>query len=102
DVIGYVDADQVIPVIDSVMSVQRDFGDRVNRAHARFKYTVDDKGVDWIKAEIEHRLGYELGEVVPYEFTTNGDPLGWTTGEDGLEHCTLFIQNGRLTNQPDK
>lgn len=100
DVIGYVDADQVISVIDAVMGVQRDFGDRVNRAHARFKYTVDDKGVDWIKAEIEHRLGYELGPVSPYEFTSNGDPLGWVTGEDGREHCTLFIQNGRLTNKP--
>jgi len=102
DVIGYVDADQVIPVIDAVMSVQRDYGDRTNRAHARFKYTVDDKGVDWIKAEIEHRLGFELSAEVPFEFTSNGDPLGWVTGEDGREHCTLFIQNGRLTNQPGK
>ncbi len=32
--------------------IQRDFGDRVDRARARFKYTVDEKGVDWIKAEI--------------------------------------------------
>lgn len=102
DVIGYIEADQVIPVIDAVMSVQRDFGDRVTRAHARFKYTVDDKGVDWIKGEIEHRLGYELGPVSEFEFTSNGDPLGWVTGDDGLEHCTLFIQNGRLINQPDQ
>jgi sulfite reductase (NADPH) hemoprotein beta-component len=102
DVIGYVDAGQVIPLIDAVMSVQRDFGDRTNRAHARFKYTVDDKGVDWIKAEIEHRLGFGLGPAAPFEFTSNGDPLGWVKGEDGREHCTLFIQNGRLTNQPDK
>ncbi|MBN8866029.1 MAG: NADPH-dependent assimilatory sulfite reductase hemoprotein subunit [Solirubrobacterales bacterium] len=101
DLIGYVDADQVIPVIDAVMSVQRDFGDRVNRAHARFKYTVDDKGVEWIKAEIENRLGFELGPVSPFEFTSNGDPLGWVEGEDGREHCTLFIQNGRLVNRPD-
>ncbi len=102
DVIGYVDADRVIPLIDAVMSVQRDFGDRTNRAHARFKYTVDDKGVDWIKAEIEHRVGFELGPVRPYEFTSNGDPLGWVTGEDGKEHCTLFIQNGRLTNRGER
>jgi sulfite reductase (NADPH) hemoprotein beta-component len=82
--------------IDAVMSVQRDYGDRVNRAHARFKYTIDDKGLDWITAEIERRLGFALAPAKPYELTTNGDPIGWATGEDGREHVTLFIENGRI------
>lgn len=101
DVIGYIPGDQLIAAIDAVMSVQRDYGDRVDRLHARFKYTIDDKGLDWIKAEIERRLGAKLAPAKPYRFTTNGDPLGWTRGEDGREHCTLFIQNGRIINTPD-
>jgi sulfite reductase (NADPH) hemoprotein beta-component len=101
-VIGYVDVDQLFETIDAVMSVQRDYGDRVDRAHARFKYTIDDKGLDWITAEVERRLGFALAPAKPYSFTSNGDPLGWTTGEDGREHCTLFIQNGRVINTPER
>ncbi len=100
-VIGYVPADRLIETIDAVMSVQRDYGDRVDRAHARFKYTIDDKGLDWITEEIERRLGFPLAPAEPYELTSNGDPLGWSTGEDGREHCTLFIQNGRVINTPE-
>jgi sulfite reductase (NADPH) hemoprotein beta-component len=101
DVIGFVDTEQVISTIDAVMGVQRDYGDRVDRSHARFKYTIDDKGLNWIKAEIEARLGFALQPARPYRFTSNGDLLGWSRGEDGREHCTLFIENGRIINTPD-
>ena len=100
-VIGSIDADRLLETIDAVMSVQRDYGDRVDRAHARFKYTIDDKGLDWITAEIERRLGFALAPAQPFTFTSNGDPLGWTTGQDGNEHCTLLIENGRVVNTPD-
>jgi sulfite reductase (NADPH) hemoprotein beta-component len=102
DVIGYIDADRLIETVDAVMSVQRDYGDRVDRLHARFKYTIDDKGLDWVKGEIERRLGFLLGEARPFKFTSNGDPLGWAKGEDGREHCTLFIENGRIANTTDR
>jgi sulfite reductase (NADPH) hemoprotein beta-component len=100
--IGYIEADKLFPTIDAVMSVQRDYGDRLDRSHARFKYTIDEKGLDWITAEIERRLGFQLAGARPYTFTSNGDPLGWLKGEDGREHCTLFIQNGRVINTPDR
>ncbi|MDO9352689.1 MAG: NADPH-dependent assimilatory sulfite reductase hemoprotein subunit [Solirubrobacteraceae bacterium] len=99
DVIGYIEVDQLLDTVDAVMAVQRDFGARDVRAHARFKYTVDDKGVDWIKAAIEDFAGFGLQPAKPYEFDTNGDLLGWVTGDDGLEHCTLFIENGRIINR---
>ena len=102
DVIGYVDVDQLEPVLDAVMGVQRDFGDRVTRAHARFKYTIDDKGLDVIKAEIERRLGFALAPAKKFSFDSNGDQLGWTTGDDGLEHCTVFIESGRIINKGER
>lgn len=101
-VIGFVPADKVLETCDAVMAVQRDYGDRLDRGRARFKYTVDDKGLDWIAAEIENRLGFAFEPARPYSFTSNGDPIGWTTGEDGREHCTLFIQNGRVSNFPHR
>ncbi|MGB3446609.1 MAG: NADPH-dependent assimilatory sulfite reductase hemoprotein subunit [Xanthobacteraceae bacterium] len=101
DVIGFIPVDQLIQTIDAVMSVQRDYGDRVSRPHARFKYTIDDKGLDWIKAEIERRLGQPFAAAKPFEFTSNGDPLGWVQGDDGRHHFTVFIENGRVINTPE-
>ncbi|MGX6446871.1 NADPH-dependent assimilatory sulfite reductase hemoprotein subunit [Patulibacter sp. S7RM1-6] len=102
DVIGYVEAKDLLPLLDAVMGVQRDYGDRTNRAHARFKYTIDDKGLDFVTAEIERRLGFALAPAKRFTFTSNGDQLGWTTGDDGLEHFTLFVENGRIVNRPGR
>jgi sulfite reductase (NADPH) hemoprotein beta-component len=101
DVIGFVPADKVLETVDAVMQVQRDYGDRTDRSHARFKYTIDDKGLDWIKSEIESRLGFRLAEPRAFAFTSNGDVLGWVTGEDAREHYTVFIENGRILNTAD-
>lgn len=95
-VIGYIDKDAVSVVAQAVMSVQRDYGNRLDRGRARFKYTIDDKGLDWITAEIERRLGFALQPARAVTFTSNGDLLGWTRGEDGRHHFTLFVENGRL------
>ncbi len=102
DVIGFIEVDQLIPTLDAVMGVQRDYGDRVTRSHARFKYTIDDKGLDFVKAEIERRLGFPLGPVKKFAFDSNGDQLGWTTGDDGLEHFTLFIESGRVIDRGER
>ena len=98
DVIGFVAKDDVIAATAAVMSVQRDYGNRLERHHARFKYTVDDKGIDWIKQEIEARLGHALAPARPFHFTTNGDRFGWRETDTGRFHCTLFIPSGRIAN----
>jgi len=99
-VIGFVEEDQVLSVCDAVMGVQRDHGDRSNRAHARFKYTLHDHGLDWVKAEIERRLGWPLAPARPYGFTSNGDTPGWQQDETGHWHLGLLVPCGRLVNRP--
>lgn len=98
--IGFVPVEKVTETIDAVMSLQRDFGDRKDRAHARFKYTIDDKGLDWIKAEIEARLGFPFEPARTFTFTSNGDALGWSESEGGRSQFTLFVENGRIANHP--
>jgi sulfite reductase (NADPH) hemoprotein beta-component len=95
--IGFVPVERLIACVDAVMAVQRDYGDRKERLHARFKYTIDDKGLDWIKAEIEKNMGASFEEARPFEFTSNGDSFGWNTTPDGRHHRTIFVQSGRLT-----
>ncbi|MFC3041437.1 assimilatory sulfite reductase (NADPH) hemoprotein subunit [Virgibacillus xinjiangensis] len=94
-VIGYCPADKIIEVAETVITIQRDYGNRSDRKNARFKYTVDSNGLDWIKRELDERLGWELEEEKSYHFDHNGDRYGWVQGKDHW-HLTLFIQNGRL------
>jgi sulfite reductase (NADPH) hemoprotein beta-component len=96
DVLGFCRPDQVVDVAEKIVTVQRDFGDRTDRKHARFKYTVADRGLVWIRTEVERRLGWELGSPRRFEFTDTGDRYGWTDGVDGNAHFTLFIENGRV------
>ena len=103
DVIGFVTPDKARNVGQEVISVQRDFGNRKDRKNARLKYTIDnfEGGLQGYKAEVEKRLGWKLESARPYEFTKNTDDFGWFKGDDGLNHFTLFIENGRVENTPD-
>ncbi len=96
EVLGFCRPEQVVEVAEKIVTVQRDFGDRTDRKHARFKYTVADRGLVWIRNEVERRLGWELGTPRRFEFTDTGDRYGWTEGPDGSAHFTLFIENGRV------
>jgi sulfite reductase (NADPH) hemoprotein beta-component len=102
DVIGRCAPQQVVAVAEQVVAVQRDHGDRSNRKHARLKYTIDDRGVDWFKAELERRLGFALEPAAPYQLTTHGDGYGWIRGDDGRWHVTVFVENGRIADQPGR
>ncbi len=96
DVIGFITPEHVLAVAEHTMTIQRDYGDRVDRHHARFKYTIDDRGLDWFTAELAHRCGFALEAPRPFRFERNTDEFGWVQSEDGLWHHTLFVLNGRV------
>lgn len=100
-VIGFITPDQMIDVAEKVVTIQRDYGDRAVRKHARFKYTIDDRGLDWLVTELHERLGWQLQEARPFQFDHNGDRYGWVKGVDGKWLLTLFIENGRIMDDGD-
>jgi len=102
DVVGFVPKDRLIDAADAVMGVQRDYGNRITRARARFKYTIDDKGLDFVKGDIERRMGVAFGPARPFDFASNGDRFGWRQTDRGLFNYTLFIENGRVSDQPGR
>ncbi|MDX1555004.1 MAG: NADPH-dependent assimilatory sulfite reductase hemoprotein subunit, partial [Xanthomonadales bacterium] len=99
DVLGFCTPDQVIEVGEAIVKIQRDFGDRSERKHARFKYTVADRGLDWLHDELERRLGYRLAPARYFAFSHTGDRYGWQRTDDGLWNLTLFIENGRVADR---
>lgn len=99
---GFIGLDKVLDCAAAVVSVQRDWGNRSDRKNAKTRYTLINKGLDNFIAEVENRMGAKFGAIRPYHFTSRGDRIGWVQGEDGRWHLTLFIENGRLLDYPNK
>ena len=98
DVVGFLRPEQLLAVAESVVTTQRDFGNREVRKHARLKYTIDARGLDWFVGEITRRQGFALEPPRPFEFTSTGDRFGWVEGHDGRWHLTLRIEAGRVAD----
>jgi len=96
DVIGFLTPDKVVDVAKAVVTIHRDFGDRTDRKHARLKYVVAERGVDWARNEVEKRAGIKLASARPYKFTTMSDLYGWHKDVDGNWFFSLFVETGRV------
>lgn len=98
---GYVPTDKVHIACEKIMLVQRDHGDRKNRKHARLKYTIDDMGLDVYIGKVEELLDFKFQPPKAFKFESNIDTFGWQRDENGLNHFTFFIENGRIEDTPD-
>ena len=96
DLIGFCKPEQVIEVAEEVVKIQRDFGDRSDRRHARLKYTIEDRGIDWFKNELFERLGWDLEDAKEFHFDSTTDRYGWNEDADGNMNYGLFVEGGRL------
>ncbi len=100
EILGFCRTEDAVALAEAIVTTQRDWGDRTNRKHARLKYTIEDRGLDAFRAEVESRLGRKLENARPFSFNSTGDRYGWTESEDGRSHLTLFVENGRLRDIP--
>jgi len=99
DIIGFLRPENLEAVAKAVLTIHRDFGDRTNRKHARLKYVLEDRGVDWFRIEVEQRAGTKLEPARAFEFTRQGDLLGWHQQTNGNYFLGLFVENGRIRDQ---
>ncbi|MFJ7915289.1 MULTISPECIES: assimilatory sulfite reductase (NADPH) hemoprotein subunit [unclassified Lysinibacillus] len=95
-IIGFITPDKLLETAEKIITIQRDYGNRSVRKNARFKYTIDARGLEWFNEELTRRLGWGFQEARPFTFHRTGDEFGWVKGADGQWHYTLFIQNGRI------
>jgi sulfite reductase (NADPH) hemoprotein beta-component len=96
DVIGFFRPEHLEAVAKAVITIHRDFGDRTNRKHARLKYVLEDRGVEWFGQEVEARAGIKLEPARPFHFERQGDLLGWHRQTNGNHFLGLFVENGRI------
>jgi len=67
-----------------------------DRKHARLKYTIADRGLTWLRGEVERRSGIRLAGARRFAFTTIQDPHGWQACADGSWFYGLHILSGRI------
>jgi len=89
---------ELIDVVGAIVAVQRDHGDRSDRAHARLKYLVDDWGLDRFRGAVEERLGRRLEAASAPTWATADDHLGWQRAADGSWFLGLAVENGRIAD----
>jgi sulfite reductase (NADPH) hemoprotein beta-component len=99
--IGFIPPEQTLAVAEAVVSVQRDFGDRVSRRHARLKYTIERIGLSTFIGEVEQRAGVRFEPPREILFSSQGDRYGWVEDGEGRWYLTLYIENGRVVDTPD-
>ncbi len=100
-ILGFLPRSKVVDVARAVLTIHRDFGDRTDRKHARLKYVVQERGIDFIRSEVERRAGFQLGPARAFTFTTTGDTYGWADAVDGTSYLTLHVSMGRIKDEPE-
>jgi len=96
--IMFVPPDMLVPATEAVIKLQRDFGDRSDRKHARLKYLVAEKGTPWIKQELEKYLGRAMDDPKPMKDFAVEDHTGWHEQGDGKWFLGVPVMSGRIAD----
>jgi sulfite reductase beta subunit-like hemoprotein len=95
DEIAFISPEDLVPVADAVVGIHRDFGDRVDRKHARLKYVLEERGLAWFRAELMRRGGVALAPYrpmhldIPYWY-------GWHAMAGGRWSLGIPVLSGRV------
>ncbi|AGO10378.1 AaceriABL077Wp [[Ashbya] aceris (nom. inval.)] len=98
---GFASKEHITDVVEKILLIQRDHGDRSNRKHARLKYTIDDMGIDVYRQKVEELWGHKFAPERSYNIESNIDYFGWVRDETGMNHFTAYIENGRIEDSPE-
>ncbi|HEY9893273.1 MAG TPA: sulfite reductase, ferredoxin dependent [Candidatus Sericytochromatia bacterium] len=99
DALGYVEKADVYDLIKAIVATQRDYGDRVNRRHARMKYLLNDWGVDKFRETVEGYFGKKISPYKPLPAFQYHDYLGWNEQGDGKLFLGISVDNGRVKDE---
>jgi sulfite reductase (ferredoxin) len=98
ETLGFVAPDDLLRVAAAVVAVQRDNGDRTNRRHARLKYLIADRGIEWFREQVAAVAGVVIAPAREIEWTRFDDRLGWHAQGDGRWFYGLRVLNGRVAD----
>jgi sulfite reductase beta subunit-like hemoprotein len=93
--LGWVSKEDLIPVAEAVVKVQRDFGNRKDRKHARLKYLIAERGLNWFREKVEEysNIKFFIKEEPVWQ---DIEYLGWHKAYDGTWSLGVHILSGRI------
>ena len=94
--LGFVEKEKLMKLVETLIEIQRDFGNRVDRKRARMKYLVEERGLAWLQEEIANRAEIRMAPSVEIPWKTSGDYLGWHEDGRGKYFYGLYVENGRI------
>lgn len=99
--IAFVGPDELIPVVEATVKLQRDHGDRTNRKHARLKYLVQEKGTDWTRKTLQEYFtkagGGQLQDPLDIKVQIPSH-MGWHEQGDGKLFLGIKVPSGRIVD----
>jgi sulfite reductase (ferredoxin) len=94
--LGSVSPERLLDVVRAVVIVQRDWGDRIDRRHARLKYLIADRGLDWFRDAVEREAGFALGPSLELPAWEDAPRFGWHAQGEGRWFLGLYAASGRI------
>ena len=95
--IAFVQPNELLSIVEAVIKLQRDHGDRGDRRRARLKYVVDDRGLPWIRETLAEYFGAPLTEPPKLNLQVP-DLLGWHEQGDGNWWLGVPVAAGRIAD----
>lgn len=99
DCLGYVKGTAVLDLVQAVVALQRDNGDREQRRHGRMKYLIHDRGITWFRSELERYFPGGITTALKEPKPVLEDYLGWHQQGDGRWFVGLPLLCGRLDGE---
>ncbi len=97
DSLGYVESENVLELVQSILALQRDYGDRKTRRHARMKYLIHEMGIEWFKKELTtNYFSKSIGHLHKEPCRKLEDYMGWHRQSHNLWFVGIPLLSGRL------
>ncbi len=99
DPLGYVAQEHVLELVQAIVALQRDHGDRAQRRHSRMKYLIHDRGIAWFKQELKRYFPHPIKGLRLEPKAKLEDYLGWHRIAAGKWFVGLPLLCGRLSGE---
>ena len=100
DPLGYVEEPDVYELIQSIVAIQRDYGDRKSRKNSRMKYLLHRKGIKWFKKILSDKyFKKEIKKIRKEPDKVLIDYLGWHKQNKTSHFVGLPLLSGRLSGE---
>jgi sulfite reductase (ferredoxin) len=99
DPLGFVAQEHVLDLVQAIVALQRDHGDRAQRRHARMKYLIHDRGIAWFRQELQQFFPHPIKGLRLEPKAKLEDYLGWHRIAAGKWFVGLPLLCGRLAGE---